>query len=273
MDFKTKLAASVRQNNSLLCIGLDSDLAKLPLHLQSSEQAQLEFNTAIIDATADLVCAYKPNSAFYEAAGARGLEQLQRTCQYLRGNHPNIPIILDAKRADIGNTNNGYVKFAFEYLHADAITVHPYLGGEALQPFLDCKDKGIIIMCRNSNPGAGEFQDLTVDGEPLYRRVATSVHKRWNQNANCLLVVGATRPVELAEIRQLVGDNMWFLVPGIGAQGGDIEATLQAGLTKARDGLIINSARSIIFASSGEDFADAARTETQTLRDTINSYR
>ncbi len=273
MDFKTKLATSVRQNNSLLCVGLDSDAKKLPARLKHFKDAQFEFNKAIVDATADLVCAYKPNSAFYEASGADGIAQLQKTCAYILERYPHIPIILDAKRGDIGNTNDGYIASAFNYLQADAITVHPYLGGEALQPFLDRADKGIIIMCRNSNPGAGELQDLAVNGKPLYHHLATTISQSWNHNNNCLLVVGATYPKELAEIRQLVGDAMWFLVPGMGAQGGDVETTVKAGLTKARDGLIINSARAIIFASSGEDFADAARREAQKSRDTINEYR
>jgi orotidine-5'-phosphate decarboxylase len=273
MDFKTKLATSVREHNSLLCVGLDSNLTKLPAHLQDQTDAQFTFNKAIIDATVEFVSAYKPNSAFYEGVGAIGIEQLQKTCAYIREHHPHIPIILDAKRGDIGNTNQGYVQFAFDYLGADAITIHPYFGHEAIQPFLDCKDKGIIVMCRNSNPGAGEFQDLNVDGQPLYARIAAAVRDTWNANGNCLLVVGATYPKEMAQIRALVGDDITFLVPGIGAQGGDIKATLEAGLTKARDGLIISTSRAVIFASGGEDFADIARTEAQTLRDTINTYR
>jgi orotidine-5'-phosphate decarboxylase len=273
MDFKTKLATSVREHNSLLCVGLDSDLAKIPTHLHQRSDAQLDFNKAIIDATAEFVSAFKPNSAFYEAQGPPGIEQLQKTCAYIQEHHPHVPIILDAKRGDIGNTNAGYVQFAFGYLGVDAITIHPYLGREAVQPFLDCKDKGIIIMCRNSNSGAGEFQDLTADGAALYQKVATNVRDKWNANGNCLLVVGATVPDELTEVRKLVGDDMTFLVPGIGAQGGDIKATLKAGLTKDREGLIINSARGIIFASSDEDFAEAAAREAKKLRDTINAYR
>ncbi len=273
MDFKTKLAASQQKRASLLCVGLDSDPIRLPEHLRDQPNAQFEFNKAIIDATAEFACAYKPNSAFYETAGANGIEQLYKTCTYIREHYPEIPIILDAKRADIGNTNAGYVRFAFEYLGVDAITIQPYLGREAIQPFLDCKDKGIIVLCRTSNAGAGEFQDLSTGGQPLYVQVAKAVRDRWNANGNCLLVIGATYPQEMAEIRRLVGDDIVFLVPGIGAQGGDVKAALEAGLTQAGNGLIINSSRGIIFASSGQDFANAAAKQAQALRDTINVYR
>lgn len=273
MDFQTKLATSVQKNDSLLCVGLDADLSKLPAHLRDHSQAIFEFNKAIIDATADLVCAFKPNSAFYEAEGPDGLKQLHQTCHYILEEYPGIPIILDAKRADIGNTNNGYTKYAFDYLEADAITIHPYLGREAIQPFLDRTEKGIIILCRTSNPGAGEIQDLDVGGQKLYEHIAVTVRDTWNRNGNCLLVVGATYPEELAEIRRIVGDSITFLVPGVGSQGGDIEATLQAGLTLEKGGLIMNSARDIIFASSGEDFAQAARKQVARIRKTINSHR
>lgn len=273
MDFKTKLATSVQQNASLLCVGLDSDTAKLPAHLRDHDEPMFEFNRAIIDATADLVCAFKPNSAFYEAEGPDGLSQLQKTCRYIRERYPAIPIILDAKRADIGSTNLGYTKYAFDYLGVDAITIQPYLGSEAIQPFLDRSDKGIIILCRTSNPGAAELQDLLVAEQKLYQHVAKLVRDRWNTNGNCLLVVGATYPTEMKEIRQIVGDDISFLVPGVGSQGGDIEATVRAGVTAAGDGLIINSARGIIFASGKEDFAEVARGQAVALKDTINSYR
>lgn len=219
------------------------------------------FNKAIIDATCDLVCAYKPNSAFYEARGVEGITELKKTCDYLRKTYPEIPIILDAKRGDIGNTNEGYVTYAFDYLGADAITLHPYLGREALQPFLDRKDKGCIILCKTSNPGAGEFQDVGL----LYQRVAKNVVKTWNSNGNCMVVVGATYPKDLAIIRRIVG-NMTILVPGIGSQGGDIEKTVKAGMDSKGKGLIISSSRFIIFAR------DPA-VKTQILRDQINTYR
>lgn len=271
MSFGDALNQAIDQNNSLACIGLDSDHRKLPAHLKDQPQAQLEFNKAIIDATGDLVCSFKANSAFYEALGADGLEQLRQTTEYLHQKFPGVPMILDAKRADIGNTNNGYIEYAFEYLGVDAITLHPYLGGEALQPFLDVKGKGMIVLCRTSNPGAAEFQDLLVDGKPVYQHVAQTV-KTWNKNNNCSLVVGATYPEEMKIIRELVGDDMVFLVPGIGAQGGDLKAVMQAGIAGDR-GLIIHSARQIIFASGGKDFAEVARVEATTLRDEINKYR
>jgi len=272
MIFQQKLDAIIVKNNSLVCVGLDSEVKKLPTHLLGIQDAQFVFNKAIIDATHDLVCAYKPNTAFYEGNGIDGISQLKKTCEYLRQTYPEIAIILDAKRADIGNTNSGYVEFAYDYLEADAITLHPYLGKEALQPFLNKTDKGCIILCKTSNPGSGEIQDLVIEGKPLYERIAENVSKDWNINNNCLLVVGATYPEELAKIRTITGE-MTFLVPGIGAQGGDVEKTVQAGLNSKKTGMIINSSRNIIFASSGTDFAEQARKEAETLRNTINVYR
>jgi orotidine-5'-phosphate decarboxylase len=273
MDFITKLKAIWDKNNSLLCVGLDPDMAKLPTHLQDSDAPYFTFNKAIIDATADIVCAYKPNSAFYEARGAAGIQELQLTCAYIHEKYPDIPIILDFKRGDIGNTNNHYASFAFDYLGADAVTIQPWQGSEAIQVFLDYKDKGIMVLDRTSNPGSGEFQDLVVNGRKLYLQVAENVRDNWNKNGNCQLVVGATFPQEMAEIRELVGNAMIFLVPGLGAQGGDAEATVKAGLNTDGTGLIINSSRAIIFASASKDFADAARQKAIETRDQINSYR
>src|SRR5665213_1864741 len=270
MNFHTKLSTAWANNNSLLCVGLDTDLAKLPAHVRQSKTPLFDFNKAIIDATADLVCAFKPNSAFYEATGAAGIEQLKQTCDYINQNYPGIPIILDFKRGDIGNTNGLYAQFAFDYLGADAVTVHPWSGREGMQPFLDHKDKGIIVWCKGSNPGSGEFQDLEVNDRKLYLQVAENVAKEWNVNGNCLLVVGATYPDELAEVRKVAGDDMVFLVPGVGAQGGDIEATVKAGLNTKGIGLIINSSRAILYASDGEDFAEAARQAAVQARDKIN---
>ncbi len=272
MNFIEKLDLAILKSNSLLCVGLDSAFEKLPAHIKAKENAIFEFNKAIIDATADVVCAYKPNSAFYEALGAKGIEQLKMTLDYINEKYPHLVTILDAKRADIGSTNDGYVKFAFEYLKADAVTLHPYLGSEALKPFLDRKDKGAIILCRTSNPGAGEFQDLSAGGEPLYRAVARKVAREWNKNGNCMLVVGATYPDEMKEIRAIVGD-MHLLVPGVGAQGGDVEKTVKAGINSKRAGMVINSSRGIIFAGNGTDFAEKARAEAIKTRDEINKYR
>ena len=278
-NFNNMLEAQWAKSN-FVCVGLDSELEKIPESVRqrgngpgiSIANTIVAFNRAIVEATKDLVCAYKPNSAFYEAHGDEGFAALKRTIMDIHAIAPDVPVILDAKRADIGNTNRGYADAAFDFLQADAVTVHPYLGQEALQPFLDQSDKGIIVLCRTSNPGAGEFQDLSVNGEPLYRFVARRVASEWNKNGNCALVVGATALHELAHVRKIVGD-MPILIPGIGAQGGDVEQTVKAGKDSRGKGMIINSSRGIIFASKGADFAQAARRETIKLRDTINQYR
>jgi orotidine-5'-phosphate decarboxylase len=265
------------QRDNFVCVGLDSDSNSLPAAVKakgSIEEALFVFNREIIDATRDLVCAYKPNSAFYEAQGDEGLRALTRTVRYIKETYPSIPVILDAKRADIGSTNLGYVTAAFDRIGVDAITVHPYLGKEALAPFLARKEKGIIILAKTSNPGAGEFQDLPVGEaqEPLYLVVARQVVTNWNTNGNCALVVGATYPAELQRVRAVVGD-IPILIPGIGAQGGEVAATVTAGKDSRGWGMIINAARSIIFASKGNDFAQAAREATEQLREEISRYR
>lgn len=272
ITFQQKYDAIVSKNNSLVCVGLDSDWEKLPESVKTAEYPQFTFNKAIIAATHDVVSAYKPNSAFYENLGSEGIRQLKFTCDYIRQTYSEIPIILDAKRGDIGSTNNGYVTFAFEYLKVDAITVHPYFGKESLQPFLDQRNKGIIVLCRSSNPGGGEFQNLITNNEPLYLTIAKKVINDWNTNENCLIMVGATYPKELAEVRKLAGD-MTFLVPGIGAQGGVVEKTVKAGINSKKAGMIINSSRGIIFAAKEADFAKNARVEALRLRDEINLYR
>lgn len=300
-NFRELLEAQWSRGN-FVCVGLDSEFGKIPESLRWDQfwrerkdvaNVIVAFNRAIVEATRDLVCAYKPNAAFYEAYGDQGLAALHRTIVDIHAIAPNVPVILDAKRADIGNTNAGYVEAAFEFLQADAITVHPYLGAEALQPFLARAEKGVIVLCRTSNPGAGEFQDLPVaiDSEEgqylgvvfglepkqygyvakLYQHVAWCVAHKWNKNGNCALVVGATYPDELREVRGVVGD-MPILIPGIGAQGGDVEKTVSAGKDSRGQGMIINSSRGIIFASKGADFAEAARRETEKLRDLINQY-
>src|SRR5947209_11344570 len=265
------------QHDNFVCVGLDSDYNSLPQVVKakgSIEEALFVFNREIIDATHDLVCAYKPNSAFYEAQGDEGLRALTKTVRYIKETYPSLPVILDAKRADIGSTNLGYVTAAFDRIGVDAITVHPYLGKEALAPFLARKEKGIIILAKTSNPGAGEFQDLPVGDaqEPLYLVVARHVATSWNTNGNCALVVGATYPAELQRVRAVVGD-IPILIPGIGAQGGEVAATVMAGKDSRGWGMIINAARSIIFASGGKDFAQAARKATEQLREEINRYR
>lgn len=224
-----------------VCVGLDPSR-------EASLETLFDFNKSIIDSTYDLVLCYKPQSAFYEALGQKGLEALKKTVDYIGEKDPSIPIILDAKRGDIGSTNEAYVKAIFDDLGVDAVTVSPYLGQEAIQPFLDQSDKGIIVLVKTSNPGAGEFQDLIVEGKPLYQIVAEHVAKGWNKNGNCCVVVGATYPEELKKVREIVGD-MPILVPGIGAQGGDLEATLKNGLNSQQQGLIISSSRGIIYAT------------------------
>jgi orotidine-5'-phosphate decarboxylase len=260
------------EQKKFLCVGLDLDLKKIPESVRSADMYHtlLDFNKAIIDATKTIVCAYKPNSAFYEAHTDAGWRALRDTIAYIHTVAPEVAVILDAKRADIGNTNNGYVASAFDDLGADAITVHPYMGIEALAPFLDRKDKGIIVLCRTSNPGAGEFQDVNIGGEPLYIKVARNVCEKWNTNNNCSLVVGATYPKELKAVRAVVGD-MPLLIPAIGAQGGDIEATVRAGKNSRGEGMIISVSRSVIFASSQNDFANAAREEAQRFDSAIRN--
>ncbi len=273
-----------------VCVGLDSDVEKLPYEACLGKGATASitgFNKSIVDATKDIVCAYKPNIAFYECHGALGWGALRETVHYILTVAPEVPIILDAKRADIGKTNVGYIKEAFNLLGADAITVNPYFGMEAMKPFLEMKEKGIIVLCRTSNPGAGEFQDMTVmvpSGTfggvyrqtgcyvPLYQYVAHRVATEWNASGNCALVVGATAPKELAEVRKIASD-IPILIPGIGTQGGDLEATVKAGADSRGSGMIINASSSIIFASHKADFAEAARRETERLHNLINQYR
>ena len=265
------------QRDTMLCVGLDSDYEQLPAIVKahrSIEEALFRFNRDIIDATHDLVCAYKPNAAFYEAQGDAGFRALIRTVQYIHEQYPGIPVILDAKRGDIGSTNQGYVQSAFDVICADAITVHPYLGKEALAPLLARREKGIIVLAKTSNPGSGEFQDLPIGParEPLYQVVARHVAQEWNDNGNCALVVGATYPEELRQVRALVGD-MPILIPGIGAQGGELAATVAAGKDSRGRGMIINSARGIIFASHDSDFAAAALGAAERLSREINTCR
>jgi len=272
MNIIQKLEAITAKNNSLVCVGLDSALEKIPSHLQHEQYPQFSFNKAIIDKTAAYVCAYKPNIAFYEARGEQGLKELKMTMDYLHSNYPDLVTICDAKRADIGNTNNGYVQFIFDYLGFDAVTLHPYLGSEALAPFLERTDKASIILCRTSNPGAGELQDLITDGKPLYMYVAEMVAKKWNKYGNCMLVVGATYPNEMSQIRTSVGD-MTFLIPGVGAQGADLQKAVTAGRNSDGTGMIITASRSIIFASHDTNFATQAGREAEKLRNAINLYR
>jgi orotidine-5'-phosphate decarboxylase len=270
MHFVDAVRSAWARQRSLLCVGLDPDPNKLPSHLEDAEYPVFSFNQAIVDATADLVCAYKPQIAYYAAAGAE--RQLEMTIEHIHAAHPGIPVILDAKRSDIGSTAAMYAKEAFDRYGADAVTVNPYLGFDSLEPFLERPDKGVVILCRTSNPGARDIQDLVSGGKKLYAIVAEKAVREWNRNRNVLLVVGATYPEELREIRAIVGD-MPLLVPGIGAQGGDVEQAVKNGKTQDGAGMIINSSRGIIYAGSGRDFADAARRAAGELRDEINRFR
>ena len=273
MDFKSKISSAAQQSDSLLCVGLDPDVSKFSESVRQKREALFEFNKAIIDATADLVCAFKPNSAFYEGEGDAGISALKSTCDYLRQHYPAVPVILDFKRGDIGNTNEHYAQFAFEHLGVDAVTIHPYLGHEANEPFLRYREKGIIVLCRTSNPGAGELQDLELNGKKLYQVVAEHVAGDWNAEGNCHLVMGAPYPEELAWVRKAVGEHMWFLVPGAGTQGGDLGQTVKAGVNQQGMGIIVNSSREVLYASAGDDFAAAARAKATNIRDEINKHR
>lgn len=262
-NFFTQLARLVKKNNSLLCVGLDSHLETLRKKFKLNNQWQ--FNKKIIEATCQAVCAYKINTAFYEAEGEKGIKALKKTTDYLKQKYPEIPFIIDGKRGDIANTNEGYKKFIFDYLKADGTTVNPYLGKEALLPFLNLKAKGIFIICKTSNPGAGEFQDLKVCIDKkekknktllFYQLIAKKVAMEWNQNKNCALVVGATYPQSLKELRKIVGEDICFLVPGVGEQGGELRAVLKGGLNTKKEGLIINLSRSIIFSPNPKRAAE-----------------
>jgi orotidine-5'-phosphate decarboxylase len=275
MHFMQSLHQAWQRNDSLVCVGLDPEPAKFPGHLRDHPDAVFEFCRAVVDTTADLVCAYKPQIAHF--AALRAEDALERLIAHIHDAHPDIPVILDAKRGDIGSTAQHYASEAFERYRADAVTLNPYLGRDSIQPFLDRADKGVILLCHTSNPGAADLQDLLVestDGErlPLYQHLARTIARDWNANGNCALVTGATWPEQLAEVRALVGD-MPLLVPGIGAQGGDVEAVLRHGRTGDGSGLMISSSRAILYAGDGEDFATAARQATATLRDQINRCR
>jgi len=256
--------------NTLVCVGLDPEPAKFPAKFGNNSDAIFAFCRDIADATADYACCFKPQIAHF--AAHRAEDALQRLIAHLHATHPGIPVILDAKRGDIGSTAEHYAAEAFDRYDADAVTANPYLGRDSVQPFLDRADKGIVILCHTSNPGARDFQELDVGGKPLYLRVAATVANKWNANGNCALVVGATFPEELAQVRMLVGD-MPLLIPGVGAQGGDVAAVVRNGRSSDGSGLMISSSRAILYASGGDDHAQAARNATKVLCDEINRYR
>src|SRR5580658_7596153 len=268
--FVQMLSSAWQRHDSLVCVGLDPEIERIPHHMAEQASPIFQFNKAIIDATADLVCAYKPQIAHYAAYEAE--DQLERTIEYVHQRYPGIPVILDAKRGDVGHTAKRYAIEAFERYGADAVTVNPYLGFDSLEPFLEYESKGVFVVCRTSNPGARDLQDLPVHGRPLYQVVAELAARRWNMRGNCALVVGATYPEELAEVRA-IATGMPFLVPGVGAQGGDVAQVVSCGQTSDGSGLVISSSRAILYAGQGLEFADAARAATQSLRDVINRQR
>jgi orotidine-5'-phosphate decarboxylase len=266
--FAARLARAHTTSGSLVCVGLDPDLARLPRELAGASEPLLAFNRRIIDATADLAAAFKPQIAFYSALGKEA--ELAASIKYIRERAPHALVILDAKRNDIGNTAEAYASEAFDRYGADAVTVNPYMGEDSVRPFLARRDRGAILLCRTSNSGARDFQDLLVDGLPLYRRVAERADRDWNENENLMLVVGATCPGEMAELRR-AHPGLWFLVPGIGAQGGDLERILAAGLDADGGGMLISSSRGIIFAGGGTH--DAIRGAAAALHAGINAGR
>lgn len=275
MSFRERLRAASERSGSLLCVGLDPDPARLPTHLGPADDARtvLAFNRAIIEATADIVCAYKPNLGFYLAYGPAGVEALIETRRLIPA---EIPVILDAKVGDLGNTSVAYARAYFDAWNFDAVTVHPYMGEDSLEPFLSRSDRAVFVLVKTSNPGSGDLQDLPVTDEgttePLYLRVAERARRWQGRYGTCGLVVGATYPRQLAEVRERCPDPP-ILVPGVGAQGGDLTTTVQAGLDSAGGGLLINAARGVIYAGTGPDFAQAARRAAIELRDAINLAR
>ena len=275
MSFMQALRDRWAAADSLVCVGLDPEPAKFPARFAADPDAVFGFCRDIVDATAPFVCSFKPQIAHFAALGAE--DALSRLIAHIHARHPRIPVILDSKRGDIGSTAQHYAAEAFDRYAADAVTVNPYLGRDSLQPFLDRADRGVVILCRTSNPGAADLQDLQVhsaDGgsRPLYQQVAETIARDWNGHGNCALVVGATWPNQLREVRAIVGD-MPLLVPGVGAQGGDVAAVV--GNAKSADGrgLIVSSSRAILYASDGEDFVEAAAAAARSLRDEINRHR
>jgi len=270
MTFMQALRRRWTTSDSLVCVGLDPEPAKFPGRWKGDADATFDFCRAIVEATAQYACAFKPQIAHFAALGAEGA--LQRLVAHIHAAHPGLPVILDSKRGDIGSTAQHYAAEAFDRYGADAVTANPYLGRDSVQPFLDRADRGVVVLCRTSNPGAGDLQDLLVDGRPLYQHVAEKVARDWNGHGNCALVVGATWPEQLREVRAIVGD-LPFLVPGVGAQGGDVEAVVANAKTADGTGLMVSSSRAILYASPGDDFAEAAAAAARALRDEINRHR
>lgn len=269
MKFKEKLDAAWARSSSLLMVGLDPDPARFPAELQGRPDAVFEFCREIVDATAPYVCGFKPQIAYFSALGAE--TELEALCRHIRDQHPGLPLVLDAKRGDIGSTAEQYAREAYERYGADAVTVNPYMGFDSVTPYLEWGDRGVIVLCRTSNPGGSDLQFIEDrEGTPLYLRVATLVAEKWNDNGQCGLVVGATFPEEIAKVRARVGD-MPLLIPGIGAQGGSIPDTVRAGRNSQGTGMMINSSRAILYAGSGDDWRDTAAKAARETRDAINA--
>jgi orotidine-5'-phosphate decarboxylase len=252
----------------MLCVGLDPDVSRIPPAVGPGADAVYRFCCAIVDATAAYVCAFKPQIAYFAALGAE--RELERLIRYIHASHPGIPVILDAKRGDIGSTAERYAVEAFERFGADAVTVNPYMGADSIEPWLAWTDRGVFLLCRTSNPGGSDLQSLDIGGEALYERVARLAAGSWNTSGQLGLVLGATFPAELHRVRQIAGE-LPMLVPGIGAQGGDVEATVAAGITADGWGMVINSSRAILYAGSGADFATQAATVARQTRDQIRA--
>ena len=260
---KQQLIEQIQKKKSFLCVGLDTDINKIPQHLLDAEDPVFEFNKQIIDKTAEFAVAYKPNTAFYEVYGAKGWQSLEKTIQYIKANYPEIFIIADAKRGDIGNTSANYAKAFFNTLKVDALTVAPYMGKDSVEPFLGFEDKWVILLALTSNKGSQDFQYLNVGERMLHQQVLQTA-TTWASSEQMMFVVGATHPEELGEIRKMLPDY-FFLVPGVGAQGGDLRTVAKYGLSK-ECGLLVNSSRGIIYASNGSDFADKAAEEAHKLQ-------
>ena len=269
MKFSQMLSSCWEKNDSLLCIGLDPTPARFPEKFKTSSRPIFDFCAEIIDATADLVCAFKPQIAYFSSSSAE--QELIDIIDWIHTNHPGIPVILDAKRGDIGSTAAHYAKEVFERFKADCVTLSPYMGKDSVEPYLEYVEKGEFVLCRTSNKGGDDFQMLDIGGVPLYIKVAEKVAE-WDINCQMGLVIGATYPEELKKARATVPE-LTFLVPGIGAQGGDINAAVKAGMNKDKTGLVINSSRAILYASKEADFAEKARAEALRTRDAINKAR
>ena len=275
MGFMQALRDRWIASDSLVCVGLDPEPERFPARFAADPDAVFAFCRDIVDATAEYACSFKPQIAHFAALGAE--DALARLIAHIHASHPAIPVILDSKRGDIGSTARHYAAEAFDRYGADAVTANPYLGRDSVQPFLDRADRGVVVLCRTSNPGAADLQDLAVQPgngitRPLYQHVAETVARDWNGHGNCALVVGATWPAQLREVRAIVGD-MPLLVPGVGAQGGDVEAVVTNARTADGCGLVVSSSRAILYASGGDDYANAAAGAARALRDGINRYR